>query len=133
MRPRQILPWIAAVFFASAVGAQSPAPDSADVAKSRVISMKSDLRNLVSAQEAWFDDHNAYADGMDGLKFRSSGNNVVRLTVTQNNGWAAEVRNPAFGAMCIIWVNLPENRRPQLPKQKITPNEGEPICEVPEP
>jgi prepilin-type N-terminal cleavage/methylation domain-containing protein len=50
--------------------------------------LKSDLRNMAVAQEAYFADHLAYAETIDELEFRASHsvNFIVRADAT---GWAA--------------------------------------------
>ena len=81
--------------------------------KAVVASMKSDLRNLVTAQEAFFSDNQDYAGGGpyigDGtvynqknglagagtLAFTPSANNTVVLTYIDAAGWKATSTNPA--------------------------------------
>ena len=68
--------------------------------KAVVASMKSDLRNLVTAQEAFFSDNNDYAGGVaatqtNGLggagsvAFTPSTGNVLVLTYVDAAGWSA--------------------------------------------
>src|SRR4051812_31419574 len=90
MRIRSLVLAPALLLAAQAVRAQEGTTSPQDIERAALIAMKSDLRNLVTAQEAYFADHSAYASEMDGLKFRNSQNVTVRLTATQNNGWAAE-------------------------------------------
>ena len=104
------------------------APSEQDRQRTEVIKMKSDLRNLVVAQEAYFADHSAYAAELDGLRFRSSAGVTVTLTARQNNAWGAEVRNDALpNVVCGIYVNLPENYRPKVSIETKSA-EGEPTC-----
>ena len=81
--------------------------------KAVVASMKSDLRNLVTAQEAFFSDNQDYAGGGpykgDGtvynqknglagagtLAFTPSANNIITLTYIDAAGWKATGTNPA--------------------------------------
>jgi len=101
-----------------------------DFEKSALIAMKSDLRNLVTAQEAYYADHSAYASEVSSLKFRDSQNVSVRLTATQNNAWAAEARSALLpNVACTIFVNLAEQYRPKI-GGKLIPGqaEGEPAC-----
>jgi prepilin-type N-terminal cleavage/methylation domain-containing protein len=75
--------------------------------KAIVASMKSDLRNLVTAQEAFFSDNNNYAStfgtaqvnqatGSGGtLTFTPSQGNVLAITYVDASGWKATVTNPA--------------------------------------
>ena len=75
--------------------------------KAVVASMKSDLRNLVTAQEAFFSDNNDYAGGTTSsaqvngvggagkVAFVPSTGNVLALTYGSAGGWSATVTNPA--------------------------------------
>jgi len=75
--------------------------------KAIVASMKSDLRNLVTAQEAFFSDNNDYAGSMSPLTqtngvggagtlvFSPSTGNVVTITYVNAAGWSATALNPA--------------------------------------
>ena len=75
--------------------------------KAIVASMKSDLRNLVTAQEAFFSDNNDYAgsttsgaqvNGLAGagkVSFVPSTGNVLTPTYVSASGWKATITNPA--------------------------------------
>ncbi len=74
--------------------------------KAIVASMKSDLRNLVTAQEAFFSDNNDYAgsagatqtNGTGGagvVTFTPSTGNALTLTYVDAAGWTATMVNPA--------------------------------------
>jgi prepilin-type N-terminal cleavage/methylation domain-containing protein len=75
--------------------------------KAIVASMKSDLRNLVTAQEAFFSDNNDYAgavingnqvNGLAGagkVSFVPSTGNVLVLAYINAAGWKATMTNPA--------------------------------------
>jgi type IV pilus assembly protein PilA len=113
--------------------------------KAVVASMKSDLRNLVTAQEAFFSDNQNYAGSTyigDGtvytqtgtggaastLAFSPSANNTVVVTYIDAAGWKATATNPAVPATstphtCGVYVGPVAN----------TPNaavkaEGAPAC-----
>ena len=87
--------------------------------KAVVASMKSDLRNLVTAQESFFSDNQDYAglhgaaqiNGVGGagtLAFSPSAGNAVVIAYQSAAGWAATVTNPAVKSAssdnCGIWV-----------------------------
>jgi len=75
--------------------------------KAIVASMKSDLRNLVTAQEAFFSDNNDYAGsltpttqingtgGAGAVVFVASTGNLLVPTYINAAGWSAVVTNPA--------------------------------------
>lgn len=102
---------------------------SPDQQKAALIQMKSDLRNLVVAQEAYFADHSAYAADMQSLKFRPAEPVSVRLTTTQDKGWAAEARSTTLPTVaCVIWINVAEQYRPRVGGVLLPNGEGEPAC-----
>jgi prepilin-type N-terminal cleavage/methylation domain-containing protein len=68
--------------------------------KAVLASMKSDLRNLVTAQEGFFSDNQTYATALHATKqsatevvFVPSQNNVITLANVTAAGWSAEVTN----------------------------------------
>ena len=73
--------------------------------KAYVTAMKSDLRNLVSAQEAYFSDHARYASyselGADSL-FRSSTGVTVSIEFADARGWRARATHVAIAGSCTI-------------------------------
>jgi type IV pilus assembly protein PilA len=91
--------------------------------KAYIASMKSDLRNLVTAEEAYFADSLKYTNtiGAGGVTFtQSSGNNAPTLTVTAD-GWTAAITSTNTTKTCAIYVGstalAPANK------------EGEPKCQ----
>jgi hypothetical protein len=120
-----------AVLIAPTLRAQATTSDDAE--KAIRTKLKSDLRNLVTAQEAYYADHSAYADQIDNLKFRPSSGSHVSLTATQNNAWAAMATDSSLpGRSCVIYVNLAEQYRPKtLQEKRVATNseEGAPICD----
>jgi prepilin-type N-terminal cleavage/methylation domain-containing protein len=90
--------------------------------KAVVASMKSDLRNLVTAQEGFFSDNQDYAGnhgplqvngllGAGTVAFGPSTNNVVAISYTDAAGWSATVTNIAVTSasndVCGIFVGDP--------------------------
>ena len=67
--------------------------------KAVLASMKSDLRNLVTAQEAYFSDNQTYAPAIGAAQaagvvaFVPSQNNVIALSTVTSGGWAGEATN----------------------------------------
>ena len=119
---------LTAIFAAPTVLCAQTTAAEQDSVKSALIHMKSDLRNLVVAQEAYFADHAAYAAQMDGLRFRPSTAVTVTLTATQNSAWGGEARSALLpGVVCGIYVNLAEQYRPKVSVETHA-SEGEPTC-----
>jgi prepilin-type N-terminal cleavage/methylation domain-containing protein len=90
--------------------------------KAVVASMKSDLRNLVTTQEAFFSDNQDYAGGIAATQtngvggagvaaFGPSANNNITVNYTDAAGWSATVTNPsvtsASNDVCGIFVGDP--------------------------
>jgi type IV pilus assembly protein PilA len=89
--------------------------------KAVLASMKSDLRNLVTAQEGFFSDNQDYAgaigatqvNGVGGagtVAFGPSQNNVIVMNYTDAAGWSATVTNVAVTGIpntCGIFVGDP--------------------------
>ena len=113
--------------------------------KAVVASMKSDLRNLVTAQEAFFSDNQDYAAGgpyigdgtiytqLNGLgctgalTFNPSANNTVTVTCIDAANWTAIASNPAVTSVsndeCGVFVGNPANAPDPAVK-----SEGAPAC-----
>jgi len=93
--------------------------------KAIIASMKSDLRNVVTAQEAHFSDFGIYADGIAATQSKgiaafvaSQGNTVT--TVTSGNGWTGKATNLLTTKVCDIGGNGISVGTP--------PVEGAPVC-----
>jgi hypothetical protein len=96
--------------------------------KAYVAGMRSDLRYLVTAQEAYFSDHSTYASSISQVTgyVPSTG---IRVTVTAGSaqGWTGSATHDSFpGAVCSIFVGVPV---PPPPAGSTTaPQEGAPYC-----
>ena len=93
--------------------------------KAYVTAMKSDLRNMVTAEEAYFSDSAKYTTDTTLMKFSLS-TGVTLGTITIGAGfWQASVNHSALaGATCAIAMNTPN-------ALIATAGEGEPVCKVP--
>jgi type IV pilus assembly protein PilA len=80
--------------------------------KAYVTSMRSDLRNLETAEEAYFFDNQTYADPnslISSASYHMSAGNSVSASTILNNGWTVSVTNtfvPATASphVCAVWV-----------------------------
>lgn len=89
--------------------------------KAYVASMKSDLRNLITAEEAYFSDNNssyATTTGTSGLgtNYRASSGVTVTIGTVTATGWAATAGHNSTAKTCSISVG------------GTATNEGEPVC-----
>ena len=88
--------------------------------KAYVASMKSDLRNLVTAQEAYFSDNNStYAASTTamGTNFQASSGVTVTINSATNTGWTASASQNSTAKTCTISLGGGST------------NEGAPICQ----
>ena len=68
-----------------------------------VASMKSDLRNVAAAQEAYFSDNQTYASDINQLAFGASTDVTVTVSGTPV-GWAGSASHPAAdGRTCALF------------------------------
>ena len=88
--------------------------------KAYVASMKSDLRNLITAQEAYFSDNNStYAASTAnlGTNYKASSGITVTLNSVTNTGWAASATSMSTAKTCQITLGGGST------------DEGDPICQ----
>ena len=97
--------------------------------KAILASMKSDLRNLVTAEEAYFADSAKYTDQLSLLKFNVS-SAVNNPTIATGAGYwsASNTHTQLSGATCGIMMGT--STFPSI-GVTTTPGEGEPACFVP--
>ena len=91
--------------------------------KAYITAMKSDLRNLVTAEEAFFSDSSKYTSQVTNLKYQNS-TGVASPTLTVGSGyWTATVTHTQLaGTTCGIGVNT---TNPLVSAAA----EGEPVCQ----
>jgi type IV pilus assembly protein PilA len=100
--------------------------------KAVLASMKSDLRNLVTAQEAFFSDNQTYAStalpgaqSATNVSFNPSSANTLVLSTVSAAGWAAEASNATLKGTitkCGIYVGS------GTPPNGAVKAEGAPAC-----
>src|SRR5512136_1558599 len=71
--------------------------------KAYIASMKADLRNLVTAEEAYFSDNTAYGDLTTlGTSYNTSAGVTVTVTPDAGLGWEAEATHTSTKQKCTI-------------------------------
>ena len=98
--------------------------------KAYTAAMKSDLRNLVTAEEAYFADSSKYTSvtttvpGANGAQFKSSTGVNTPVIVPGTGSWYATVSHTQIpgGFQCAIGVNTTNTLVP-------TAGDGEPACQ----
>jgi len=104
--------------------------------KAYIASMKSDLRNLMTAEEAYSADSMAYTDQVDCSNppaagsapwCPSNGNTLDQLRLANGNksGWTARETNANTAISCAIYVG---NANPLRPAKNADPD-GMPVCQ----
>lgn len=91
--------------------------------KAYVAGMKADLRNLVTAQEAYFAEYVTYASSTSSLNYNvSTGNSVNLISITATGtGWSATASNTGTAHTCGIYIG---NATPPMAGAY----EGQPVC-----
>src|SRR3989442_9730102 len=91
--------------------------------KAYLASMKSDLRNLVTAEEAYFADSGKYtaAYGAGGINFVQSTGNTTPAITTTADGWTPNIKNVNTTKPCSFYIGTTA----LAPANK----EGEPKCQ----
>ena len=99
VRPVQVL----AVFivFASVV---PPYNGGCSKEKAYVAAMKSDLRNLTSAQEQQLAEHGVYAASQSALEFYVSAGVAISIGEATRVGWSATAVHAGTGKWCAVFV-----------------------------
>lgn len=62
--------------------------------KASLAAVKSDLKNLSTAEESFFYDHRAYSGSVDSLKATTSPGVVLTIVMATASGWAATAYSP---------------------------------------
>ena len=77
--------------------------------KAYVASMKSDLRNLSTAEEAYMFDTGAYAGDITALSYATSPGVILTITNATSSGWSAISTHPqSYPLTCALYVgNVP--------------------------
>ncbi len=106
------------------------APSSVDALRIALNFARADLRNLVTAQEAYFAQHGKYSRDLGLLSWRASSGSSIKLLVAEDRGWAAELTRPDLAGTCVMWINVAEDKRPLTAPSRKVAREGEPLCDA---
>ena len=73
--------------------------------KANVSAIKSDLRNLMSAQESYYYDYQTYANDLTKLQVQRSAKVDITIHEADNKGWSATATHPqAYPLTCGVFV-----------------------------
>jgi hypothetical protein len=85
-------------------------------------SVRSDLRNLVTAEEAYFADSVRYTTRLSAMHFETTPGVTIKSILLSSDGWSATATHVRWpGWVCSIYVG---SGPPPTPGQK----EGQPVC-----
>ena len=100
--------------------------------KAYTASMKTDLRNLVTAEEAFFSDNTTYTNATASLStsFHVSAGNAITFVGAGATGWSATATNSyvpttATGHICGVWVGGAASQPSSITADSV---EGAPAC-----
>lgn len=77
--------------------------------RAQVAAMVSDLRNVTTAQEGYFHDHNTYASTSTLLApaFVPSPGDSLTIVQATRTGWSARIANNQTSVNCALFFNVP--------------------------
>lgn len=84
--------------------------------------MQTDLRTLVSAQEAYWDDNQTYSDQLPSLEFNQSESVTVTIVEATAAGWSAEANHQNSSIICGFYTG------PVSVPPSVTVNEAQVGC-----
>jgi type IV pilus assembly protein PilA len=90
--------------------------------KAYVASMKSDLRNLVTVEEAYLAEHRTYTTSVTNVGLQQSARVAVTIQAATNSGWAATAVHNGTTITCAVFYG---NTTPVAPATA----EGSPACQ----
>jgi type II secretion system protein G len=91
--------------------------------KANTATLKSDLRNLVTAQEAYYYENQIYTTSLPGLNVALSTGVTITWGTVNAQGWAAKVTHPlAYPIECAMFIGTV----PPLPPAT---TEGQLLCQ----
>ena len=72
--------------------------------KANAASLRADLRNLVTAEEAYFYDNSAYTSDINALNIRVTSGVTITFGAASPGGWSARVTHPmAWPIRCAVF------------------------------
>jgi len=73
--------------------------------KANAATLKSDLRNLATSQEAYFYDHSTYSTSTSALNVQLSTGVSITWGTVNGAGWSAKITHPlAFPIECAMYI-----------------------------
>lgn len=123
---------VASPLVARAQLASSAPTAPADTMKALTNRLKSDLRNLVTAQEARYAEFSKYALAMSEISdraYRTSTGVTVEIVNGTPNGYGAVARTANYSGSCVIFIGISAESAPRTATEQKRFPEGEPACD----
>lgn len=112
--------------------AVAQAERDATAARGVLVSMRDNLRTLVTNQEAHFSDHTTYTLDLGRARYRSTNGVAVVMLKATGTGWSARATHPRLpGKSCVIWVGSVSPLPTTDGSGRRAAAEGEPTCDEP--
>jgi type II secretion system protein G len=70
--------------------------------KAYIAAMKSDLRNMATAEESYFADNQTYTTSLTAMNFTASAAVTANVSDAKGTGWAADTKHPATLVTCQV-------------------------------
>lgn len=75
--------------------------------KANAASLKSDLRNFATAQEAYFYEHSTYSSDTAAMNYSTTPGVVIDIISATAGGWSARVTHPqSFPLTCAVFIGM---------------------------
>ena len=89
--------------------------------KAHAAALRTDLRNLASAEEAFFAANSHYTADIDSLNFRGSPGVIVTIPEATIRGWSASVTHPeSFPLTCALYEGSVAPLPPATSESQVT-------------
>jgi type IV pilus assembly protein PilA len=89
--------------------------------KAHSAALRSDLRNLATAEESFFFSNGHYSTALDSVNFKASPGVIVTVPEASNQGWSASVTHPeSYPFKCAIFTGTAAPLPPATSESLIT-------------
>lgn len=89
--------------------------------KGHSAALRTDLRNLATAEESFFYSNGHYTTALDSLNFRGSPGVIVTVPEASNQGWSASVTHPeSYPLKCALFEGPVAPLAPATVESQIT-------------
>lgn len=89
--------------------------------KGHSAALRTDLRNLATAEESFFYSNGRYSTALDSLNFRGSPGVIVTIPEASNQGWSASVTHPeSYPLKCALFEGTVAPLAPATTESQIT-------------